>query len=357
MEPVVNNAIDSRNSEHKPNAQTFLLRMVLQAMAAKTVNAAAELGIADLLADGPLTSYELADKSGTHHQSLHRLLLALAGLGVLTCVDNETFTLAELGRPLRSDVTDSVLGLVRTMTGPEVWRSWGEMVPSVRSGKPGWDLAYQMNWLDYYSRDPEPSTIFNLAMAEQSRDAAPGIIAAAGLSRFRTVVDIGGGDGTLIAQILQAEQQISGIVFDRSTGLCTATTRLEAAGVADRCQIVTGDFFDSIPAGADAYLLKQILHDWNDKLCLAILRNVRAAIPSHGRLLILERTLPDQIIPGDGAGIQSLLLDLHMLVVTGGCERTEGDFGVLLQTSGFELVEMSPPIPPFDYRVLEARPV
>ena len=335
-------------------AAGHLTRMLLGAMATKCVYAAAELGLADLLAERPLTSAEMAEQIGADGLSLRRLLLALAGMGIVAQIGPDHFELADLGQPLRKDVPGSVSGLMRMMCGPEVWRSWGELVSSVRTGEPGWDLAHGMSWTGFYERNPEAAATFNLAMAEQTRDTAPGILAAADLSRFHSVVNVGGGDGALMAYLLRAHPDMEGVVFDVPRGVAAATATLNAAGVASRCRVVSGNFFVSVPAGADAYLLKQVLHDWNEEQATAILRNVRAAIPRGGRVFILERTLPERITVGDRAGVQSLLLDIHMLVATGGRERTEREYCHLLDAAGFELPRPTEPIPPFGFQVIEA---
>ena len=332
------------------------MTMLLGAMVTKCVYAAAELELADLLAGRPLTSAEMAEQIGADGPSLRRLLLALAGVGIVAQIGPDHFELTDLGQPLRKDAPGSVSGLMRMMCGPEVWRSWGELVSSVRTGEPGWDLAHGMSWTGFYERNPEAAATFNLAMAEQTRDTAPGILAAADLSRFRSVVDVGGGDGTFMAYLLQAHPDMAGVVFDVPAGGAAATATLTAAGVAPRCRVVSGDFFVSVPAGADAYLLKQVLHDWNEEQATAILRNVRAAIPPGGRVFVLERTLPERVTAGNSAGVPSLLLDIHMLVATGGQERTEREYRRLLDDAGFELTRSTEPIPPFGFQVIEAGP-
>ncbi|OPC82525.1 hypothetical protein B4N89_17695 [Embleya scabrispora] len=339
----------------KPPPSARLSAMIVQVLAGKAVHAAAELGIPDLLAGGPRSSAELAERIGAHGPSLHRLLLALAGMGVLTPVGADRFELAELGQPLRTDAPDSIRGLMRMMCGPEVWRSWGELVAGVRTGEPPWELAHGMGWTEYYAAHPDAAETFNLAMAEHTRDVAPEALAAADLGRFRTVVDLGGGDGTLLAHVLRAHPEVEGVVFDVPTGLAATADTLAAAGVAARARVVSGDFFAAVPSGCDAYLLKQILHDWDDKEAGAILRNIRAVIPPAGRLFLLERALPETVTPGSRSEAAALLLDLHMLVATGGRERTEEEFRRLLHATGFATTRITA-LPRFDFRVIEATP-
>jgi hypothetical protein len=190
-------------------------------------------------------------------------------------------------------------------------------------------------------------------MGEHTRTAAPGLVAAAGLERFGTVLDAGGGDGTLLAAVLREHPKLQGMLFDLPAGLAEAEATLEAAGVADRCRIFAGDLFVSVPAGADAYLLKQVLHDWDDAHAAAILRRVRAAMADDARLLILERMLPER--PG-AEDLPTLLVDLVMLTVNGGRERTERDFRALAEAAALELTAISDAIAPFGYRVIEAAP-
>jgi orsellinic acid C2-O-methyltransferase len=319
-----------------------LHELALADIPAQIVYAAAELRIADLLADGPRTATQLADAAGAHAPSLRRLLLALAALGVVAHVDDDRFELTDAGRPLMTGAPDSVRELIRMLRGPEMARSWGALVEGLRTGACPWELAHGMPVFQYYGEHPEAAATFNAAMAEHTRDAAPGIVAAGDFSRFRSVVDVGGGDGTLIAAILAAHPQIDGVTFD-------AAEALDPAGPG---RVLAGDFFSAVPEGADAYVLKQVLHDWADDPALAILRSCRLAMSPHSRLLIVERVVPERVGEGD---VQPLLVDLVMLVATGGRERTEPEFRELLAAVGLALVSVTEPIAPFDYRVIEAR--
>lgn len=237
---------------------------------------------------------------------------------------------------------------------PEFWRSWGELVPSIRTGTTGWELAHKVSWLEYYRQHPEDWTMFNSHMSQHTRDAAPAIAAALDFSRFHTVVDIGGGDGTLIAEILRTHRRLQGVVFDQPEVLATLGATLATAGVADRARADPGDFFVSVTRGADAYLMKFIRHDWDDERAVAILRNCREAMTPGGRVLIVERVLPEQVT---AAEVPDLLSDILMLVATGGKERTEKEYRDLLAAAGFDLTSVTEPLPPFNYRVIEASSV
>jgi hypothetical protein len=239
--------------------------------------------------------------------------------------------------------------------GPEFWRSWDELVASVRTGETGWERAHGMPLYQLYERLPEQSATFNAAMAQQTRAVAPAIIAAYDFSRFGTVVDVGGGDGTFLAELLHAHLDLHGVLFDLPAGLAGAAGTLTAAGVADRCQVVPGDFFASVPGGADAYAMKQILHNWDDERAIAVLRNCREAMAPTARLVVLERVLPE-LVSVDDRQSEALLLDIQMLVVAGGRERTEQEFRSLLGAAGFTLTALTEPLPPHGYRVIEGTP-
>jgi O-methyltransferase domain/Dimerisation domain len=316
---------------------TPLTDIALAPIPAQILHAAAELRIADLLADGPRTTAELARAADAHEPSLRRLLLALAGLGIVAQLDADRFELTDAGRPLTT-----VSALFRLLCGPEMLRGWEALVPSLRTGDCAWEIAHGMPVFEYYGAHPESAATFNAAMAEHTRDAAPAIVAAGDFARFRTVVDVGGGDGTLLAAILDAEPEVEGVAFDVPEALGPASGRLRTEA---------GDFFSSVPAGADAYVLKQILHDWPDEPATAILRSCRAAMRPGARLLILERMLPERATPQD---VAPLLVDILMMVATGGRERTERDFRALLAAADLELLSVSEALPPFDYRVIEA---
>jgi O-methyltransferase domain/Dimerisation domain len=223
-------------------------------MATKIVSAAVELGIADILGEASLTVEEVIRKTGTHGPSLRRLLRALVGLGVVEENGPGHYALTEFGRLLRLDVPGSVGRLMMARCAPEFWRSWGELVGSIRTGQSGWALAHGMPWLDYYQDHPDQWAVFNAHMGQHTRDVAPGIIEAYDFARFQTIVDVGGGDGTLTAEILRAHPGLQGVAFDLPQVVSSAPAVLAEAGVGDRADTIAGDFFASVPEGADAYL-------------------------------------------------------------------------------------------------------
>ncbi|MFG2005993.1 methyltransferase [Spirillospora sp. NPDC048911] len=343
-------------------ARSPLLDYAFGYMPAQMLYAAAELRLADALAGGAHTSDELAARTGTHPQAMHRLLRALACLGVLTQEGPDRFVLTEEGRRLRSDAPDSVHGLLGLFGGPDVWKSWGDLLETLRTGEPAWNRVTGMTSFEFFEANPDRSVTFNKAMSEHTRDVAPAFIEGCDFTRFGTIADLGGGDGTLLAAILRAVPAARGVLFDLPVGLKEADVTLEAAGVADRCELVAGDFFESVPAGADAYVLKSVIHDWDDEQSVAILRNCRAAAGTDAgagagtgaKVLLLETVVPEVITP-EHTGI--VMGDMNMLVCTGGRERTEEEFRRLLEAAGFALTGITGQLRPSNYRIIEGTPV
>ncbi|WP_171064457.1 methyltransferase [Actinomadura soli] len=330
-----------------------LLDLAFGYMPAQMLHAAAELGLADALAGGPRTSAELAGETGAHAPSLHRLLRGLTGLGVVEQKERDLFALTAEGQRLRADAPDSIRSLIRLFCGPDVWRSWGGLTETLRTGEYAWERATGMTPFEFFESpsNAELSATFNAAMSEHTRAVAPGVIEAHDFGRHGTVADLGGGDGTLLAAILRAHPGLRGLLFDLPAGLTGASGAL--ADVADRVEIVEGDFFTEVPGGADAHVLKSVIHDWDDAKAAAILRNCRAAMRPDARILLLEQVMPEIATPETQGVVRN---DLNMLVCTGGRERTEAEFRELLEAAGFAGVSLTGPIPPFGYHVIEAGP-
>jgi O-methyltransferase domain len=293
---------------------------------------------------------ELARRTGTHRDSLRRLLLALTALGVVVQDNEYQFELAELGRSLRAGADNSVRAQVMMLCGAPICRSWTEFGSCLRTGESGWPRANGQSVVEYVRTHPEEAAVFNTAMAEHTRDAAPGLVGAADLERFTTVMDLGGGRGTMMIEILRAHPELKGVLFDAPTALSQAESTLQAAGLAGRCRIVAGDVFSSVPKGADAYILEQVLRDWPDEPATQILRNVRAAMPPTSRLLVFEPMVPALVSEGDA---YPLLIDMLVLTTTGGKVRTRQEFDGLFESAGLEISRVSDPLPPFHYRVIE----
>ncbi|MEU8804104.1 MULTISPECIES: methyltransferase [unclassified Spirillospora] len=328
-----------------------LLDLAFGYMPAQMLHVAAEIRLADALADGPRSSAELAKETGTHAPSLYRLLRGLTGLGVVDQKERDLFALTAEGRRLRADAPDSIRALIKLFCGPDVWRTWGDMTETLRTGEYAWERATGKTPFEFFKSDGELSATFNAAMAEHTRAVAPGIIEAHDFGRYATVADLGGGDGTLLAAILRANPGLRGVLFDLPAGLDAASGTL--ADVADRAQIMPGDFFESVPEGPDAYVLKSVIHDWHDEKATAILKNVRAAMRPGDRVLVLEQVMPEIVTPETAGVVRN---DLNMLVSTGGRERTEAEFRELLEGAGLTVVSLTGPLPPSAYHVIEAEP-
>jgi hypothetical protein len=324
-------------------AAAAVLRMISGIHISRAVFVAAELGIADLLADGPMSSAQLAEATGTHEPSLYRVLRLLAALGVLAEHDRRSFGLTVLGDRLRTDVPASMrswAGLVDAVGGVRVFEP---IVHTIRTGESGVDAAYGMGLFDFLARRPHDEARFDAAMAERTSAFAPSVAAACDFAGVRTVADVGGGRGTLLAAVLRAHPGLRGILAETPAVAAAAGPALEAAGVAGRCEVVAGDFFAAVPAGADRYLLANVLHDWDDDRAAAILARCRDAMAPGGRVLIIERLIPDD----PEQALPALLSDINMLVVTGGMERTDAQYAALLDTAGLCLTRVTPVAPPY----------
>jgi len=315
-------------------APVALIQMMTGYWIAKSIYIAAELGIADLLQDGPETSEELAVACGAHGASVYRLLRGLASVGIFQEIDGKRFTLTPTAALLQSDVPGSMRALAR-MYGGEQYQAWGEALHSVQSGQPAFNHVYGSTYFDYFAQNPEAAAIFDDAMTGWTTQVAHAAVAAYDFSSAKTVVDVGGGEGILLATILRANPSSRGILFDLPHVISRASGLLQRTDVGDRCETVAGDFFRSVPAGGDTYLLAQILHDWDDERSRTILENCHRAMRPGGKVLILELVIPPGNEPFFGKW-----LDLHMLVMVTGRERTAVEYHELLASAGFQLTRV-----------------
>jgi hypothetical protein len=297
---------------------------------------AAKLGLADLLAAGPRSADDLAHATGTHGPSLYRLLRALASVGVFAEDEQGRFALTPLAEPLRSDVPESKRALA-VMMGDEQYRCWGELEYSVRTGKTAFEHLYGKPVFDYLAEHPDKARNFDQAMVGVHGRESAAMCDAYDFSGFGTLVDVGGGNGSTISVVLQRAPNLRGILFDLPHVVERARADLESAGLAGRCRTVGGSFFEGVPAGGDAYLLRHIIHDWDEEKCRTILGNVRRVVPATGKLLVVEGVIP----PGNDPSFTKLL-DLTMLVMPGGKERTEAEYRALYEQSGFRLTRIVP---------------
>jgi hypothetical protein len=339
-------------AQDSPPSLEALLQLVTGYQAAQVVHVAAQLRLADVLADGPQEIEDLADATGTHAPSLARLVRMLAALGIVAQEADGRICLTSLGAPLRAGVPGSVRDRVLFLVGEWFWRSWGELLYGVRTGKPAFDHVFGMSNFEYWEHNPEAGSIHDAFFTALAQLTTPPLVAGYDYARFGTVADIGGSEGPLLAAILKANPRLRGILFDLPHVVARAAPVLAEAGVADRCTVVGGDFFVSVPAGADAYILKYIIHDWDDERSVTILTRCRAAMAIGATLLLIEQVLPERLEVG-AAALPAARLDLQMLVLTpGGRERTESEFRRLLADAGFELCTVVPTASPF--HILEA---
>jgi hypothetical protein len=331
-------------------AAMALLHLASGAWIGQAVHVAAEVGIADLLEDGPKSPEVLAEATGTHAGSLHRLLRALASIGIFAEDAEGRFALTPLADGLRTDAPGSLRGYV-IMLGQE-WhlRAWGELAYSIRTGRPAFEHTFGCDLFAYFGTHPEAAQAFNRAMTSRTRLDNAAVPAAYDWPAG-TIVDVGGGQGGLLAAILSRTPEARGILFELPHVIAGARGVIEAAGLAERCQLVAGDFFDRVPPGGDLYLLKRVIHDWDDGRASAILRSCRTAMGPGSRMLVIEHVLP----PGNEPS-WSKLLDLQMLVMTpGGRERDEAGFRALLASAGLRLERVLTAGPTAD--LIEAVPV
>jgi hypothetical protein len=311
----------------------------------------AKLGIADLVRDRPRSVDDLARETGTHPRSLYRVLRTLAAVDVFSEDERGVFGITEASATLLSGVPWSLRASCISH-GEEIYRAFGDMLHSVRTGGSAFEHVYGVGHFDYLQGHPEAAEQFNDAMAAITDTECAATIEAYDFSGFGTLVDIGGGNGRLLAEILAAHPGPSAVLFDLPHSLETAEERLRAAGLIDRCRLVGGSFFESVPAGGDLYVLKHIIHDWDDERAVAILKSVRTAITPDAKLILIEHV----IVPGnDLSSIPAKMIDLVMLTVHGGHERTEEEFRRLLDQAGFNLTSVI--LTSAAVSVLEAVPV
>lgn len=300
------------------------------------VYVAAKLGLADKIHHCPQTAAELAQQTQTHPQALYRLLRGLASVGVFREDQNHRFEMTELAAGLRSDVPGSQCAMA-IMIGEEHYLAWSELLYSVRTGRPGFDKVMGLPIFDFLSKNPEQAKVFDAAMVSVHGRETAASLAAYDFSAYPVVMDIGGGNGSVLMAVLEKHSSVSGVLFDLPGVIERARSRVEQAGLAQRCQLVSGNFFEAIPTGADAYMMRHIIHDWTDEQCQTILLNIHRAMKPEGRLLVIESVIPPGNDPFFGK-----LLDLNMLVIPGGQERTVEEYRLLFANAGFELLRVVP---------------
>jgi SAM-dependent methyltransferase len=312
----------------------LLTEMMLSLWVPQALHAAAELGVADAMGEDARSSAEIADAVGAHRGALHRLLRALAVVGI--CEETaDGFRLTPLGECLRAEGPNTVRSWALLMGSREIWRVWGRLADCVRTG----EHVFKLEGTDVFTwlqQNPEEGTIFNQAMFEVSRRTARMVAEAYDFSPAKTIVDVGGGYGTVLAAILAANPESKGVVFDLAHCRDGASSLFREKGLSERAEFQEGDFFAAVPGGADLYLLKSVIHDWDDEKSVLILRNCREAMGSSGVLLVVEPVMPDRL---GGSRFDNIVVasDLNMMVNTGGRERAEGEFRKLFDAAGLRL--------------------
>ena len=329
-----------------------LLRIMLENLALhQSVFAVAELGVADLLASGPRSTADLAQKLRVDETSLYRILRLLASQGVFSETAARTFTNTDLSNFLRSDVPGSLRSMGRFRGTDFVYLSFGEILHSIRTGEPGRAKVLGMDGWEYLERNPGTARIFDDAMTDISAIAAPTIANAYDFSKWESLMDVGGGNGVLLAAILRAHRSLRGVLADQQHVLKRARERgFLSAALASRSSMQPCDLFRDIPKGCRAYLMKSVIHDWNEEDARRILRQCRRAVPKNGALLLVEFNLPE-----DNSPSRSKFVDVTMMVLTGGRERTIPEYSSLLHSAGFRLNDVVKTAS--DFNVMEALPV
>jgi hypothetical protein len=318
--------------------QTTMLQMVTGYWVAQSIYAAAKLGIADHLSDRAQSTEVLAQLTETDPRSLYRLLRALSSIGVFVETEPGWFALTPLATYLQSNQPGSIRDAAIMLGDPEHYASWGNLLHSLRTGESAFENLYGMNVFQHYAQNPQAAAVFDRAMTSFSSAENAGVVTQYDFSSIHTLVDVAGGHGSLLAAILQANPHLNGILFDQPAVVAGAAPLLQSYGVSDRCQVVGGSFFESVPSGADAYLLKHILHDWDDDRSIEILKQCRCAMAGQGRVLVVE-----QVIPPGNEPFMGKLLDMNMLVMCpGGQERTAAEYEALFEAAGFKLSRIVP---------------
>ncbi len=330
-------------------ANVAVLEIAQGAWLTQAIYAASKLGIFDALGKGPASSDELAHRAGSDPLATYRLLRALASNSILKLRRDGRFALTRVGQAMRSDAPGTMAPMVEFVGHPKHWEHWGELLYSVRTGNTSAEKLRGMPFFDYLQTDPDLAGVFNDAMTGVSGMAIEALMGAYDFSDRRLIVDVGGGHGALLSAVLSQARDARGVLFDLPSVVANARPVLDAAGVSARSTVTGGSFFESVPEGGDAYLMKTIIHDWDEASALTILRNVRTAIAPDGKLLLMEMVLPEGAPWHPG-----MLLDLEMLVSAGGRERTAAEYSELLVQAGFRMTQVLPTAGPMS--IVEARP-
>src|SRR5712692_10339508 len=325
-----------------------LFQMATGYWVSQAIYVAAKLGIADLLKDGPQSCVALASDTGADAASLFRLMRALASVGVFSHAGKDCFALSRLAESLQTDTPGSLKAMVMTL-GEIHYQACGNLLHSVQTGSPAFNQVFGASLFDYLQQNAAAADAFNQGMANVSSMLAYAVLMAYDFAGISSIVDIGGGQGNLLGRILQFNPEMRGTVFDTPSTIERAKQQLGNNAWGRRWSYVTGDFFTSVPEGADAYLLCGVIHDWEDDRAITILRNCRSAMTKNSRVLLVDMIVPDAV-----SASFSKLLDLNMLVMNGGRERTKAEFCALLEAADYKVTRIVPTMAP--HSVIEAVP-
>jgi hypothetical protein len=314
-----------------------LIDMSTAASVSMIVHAAAKFGLADHLANGPMTAEALAGPTGTHAPSLYRLMRTLSGLGILSEDSAHRFSLTPLGEALKSDAPGAARATILTMAGEQLWLTMQMFPYAVETGRSGWEKATGLSFFDWLERHPAEASRFSEAMRGFHGNEPPAVAEAYDFRPFATIVDVGGATGHMLTTLLGSYTEPRGVLFDLPHCEQNARALIASRALTDRITLKVGSFFESVPEGGDAYLLSHVIHDWNEDQCLEILGNCRRAMRSGGRLLLVETVLPPGNVMHPGK-----ILDMIMLAGLGGQERTEAEYRALLDKAGFQLTRVVP---------------
>lgn len=318
-----------------PHAQ--VIQMGISCWLSSLVYTAANMSLADHLADGPKSAVNLAATTRTNPRALHRFMRTLASFGILTQNGDDTFALTELGAALKKDAPGAARSTVLTMAGPWARQSFGELDYSLATGRPAMDKVFGMSLFDYLAQHPDEAAQFSESMIGIHGGEPPAVAEAYDFSTIGTIVDVGGATGNMLAHVLTRYPQPRGVLFDRPHVVAGAPALLRSRGVANRVTIAEGNFFESVPEGGDAYILSHIIHDWTESQCHTILGHCRKAMRKGAKLLIVEFVLPEGNTPHFGK-----LADMVMLAIPGGEERTANEYRRLLDDTGFAMTRVVP---------------
>ncbi len=305
---------------------------------ARLVHVAAKLRLADLLKGGPRTPEYLATASGVQPLALYRVLRALASVGIFAETKSRRFRLTPLAATLQTGVPASMHAWALMINENWGWDSWKELLSGVKTGEVPFLKAHGIPIFEYFEKHPDDLQVFGESMTSLSRIENPTVAAAYKFSGLRTLVDVGGGHGSLLATILKANPKLKGVLYDQPSviGRAEKDQHVTAKGIAERCRLESGNFFEAVPKGGDAYIMKYILHDWNDEACVKILANCRAAMNEKGKVLVVDNVIAPGNDPGWGK-----LLDIQMLII-GGRERTRKEFATMFTAAGLKLTRVVP---------------